>query len=371
MDLSREDAFRINVLLANKPLAIKINESSMTLYGLTASGEAQVKLNPECRDEKYVKKIKEVLSAHVTGSPGGYPVFLQRWTRMGQMRDTSLEQLLLLGEPEAIVAAVCATGMTDELARRAWWAMEEAENARRLLQHEAVVSGQMGPVLARYLLEHLPFETEPEKMIESVRQMVKPGLLDDKQHADLWKKGLRKPAYLVGFTLTIPDQLPIDVKAHGLYPDLHPGLSELAEQGNALAAFFEKLLSGQGQAFLSAIETILKKPSNQDVVNISFDAVRDYFSPLRPEGDPDQPLDELVSDAEKFVETCDDCQALVNMNDQLAALLNSARVLSGLGYGVLRPVFHDTTAIGSLMRRKLEPVFSPLQEHFDRLAGRH
>ena len=29
---------------------------------------------------------------------------------MGQMRDESLEQLLLLGEPEAVVAAVSAQG---------------------------------------------------------------------------------------------------------------------------------------------------------------------------------------------------------------------------------------------------------------------
>lgn len=370
MDLSREDAFRINVLLANKPLAIKINESSMTLYGLTATGEAQVKLNPDCRDEKYVKKVKEVLSSHATGSPGGYPVFLQRWTRMGQMRDTSLEQLLLLGEPEAIVAAVCATGMTDELARRAWWAMEEAENARRLLQHEAVVSGQMGPVLARYLLEHLPFETEPEKMIESVRQMVRPGLLDEKEHADLWKKGLRKPAYLVGFALTIPDNLPIAVKAHPLYGGLHPALAEQGEQGNVVAAFIDKLLAEPGQAFLSAIETILKKPSNQDVVNISFDAVREYFSALRTEGDPDQTLDELISEAATFVETCNDCKTLLSLHGGLAALLRSARVLSGLGYGVLRPVFHDTTAIGSLMRRKLEPVFKGLNAEFEVLQGK-
>ena len=42
---------------------------------------------------------------------------------MGQARDDSLAQLLLLGEPEAVVAAVHAPGLTDELAARAWWAM--------------------------------------------------------------------------------------------------------------------------------------------------------------------------------------------------------------------------------------------------------
>ncbi len=371
MDLSSEDSLRINVLLANSPLAIRINESSMTLYGLTANGEAQVKLNPDCRDDKYVKKVKEVLSSHATGSPGGYPVFLQRWTRMGQMRDTSLEQLLLLGEPEAVVAAVCATGMTDELARRAWWAMEEAENARRLLQHEEVISGSMGPVLAEYLVEHLPFETEPEKMIDSVQHILKPGLVDAAVREDLWKRGLRKPAYHVGFILTIPDDLPLDADPHHLYPQLDSPLQLLTEQGNKSAGLIRKLFSAQGQAFIKALEIILKKPSNQDVVNVAFDAVRFYFADLRPCGDPDLTLEQLQVEADETLAAAgDDLQALLSIHADMPQYMQSVLILSGLGYGVLRPVFHDTTAIGSLMRRKLEPVFKPLQLHIDRLSGR-
>ena len=45
-----------------------------------------------------------MLSNHALSSPGGYPVFLQRWTRMGQAKDAQLEKLLLLGESEAVVA---------------------------------------------------------------------------------------------------------------------------------------------------------------------------------------------------------------------------------------------------------------------------
>ena len=46
MQLSSEDELRLNVLLANKPLAIRIHESSMTLYGMLRDGEA-VRLRPE------------------------------------------------------------------------------------------------------------------------------------------------------------------------------------------------------------------------------------------------------------------------------------------------------------------------------------
>ena len=47
---------------------------------------------------------REFLASHVLGSPGGYPVFINRWTRMGQARDENLQRLLMLGEPEAVVA---------------------------------------------------------------------------------------------------------------------------------------------------------------------------------------------------------------------------------------------------------------------------
>ncbi|MGD8614944.1 MAG: sulfur reduction protein DsrS, partial [Gammaproteobacteria bacterium] len=153
MDLSSEDSLRLNVLLANPLQAVRIDESSMTVHALSDQGEASVKLNPRGRDDQYLKRVRELLSSQVLGSPGGYPVFLRRWTRMGQARDNSLEQLLLLGEPEAVVAVVHANGLTDEIARRAWWAMPVADNARRMLERECVVRGTMGPVLAEYLVE--------------------------------------------------------------------------------------------------------------------------------------------------------------------------------------------------------------------------
>ena len=369
MNLSSEDSLRINVLLANKPLAIKIHESSMTLYGLTETGEAQVKLNPDCRDDQYIKKVKEVLSSHISGSPGGYPVFIQRWTRMGQMRDDSLEQLLMLGEPEAVVAAVCASGITDELARRAWWAMEDAENARRLLQNEAVVNGEMGKVLANYLIEHLPFETEPEIMIKTVQRVLQPGLTDLSTREDLWKKGIRKGAYHVGFILTIPDDLPIQAQPH---PDLERSaepLDKLLEQGNPLAGLVKKLLSEKGQAFWDALLIIMKKPSNQEVVNEALDAVRFYLADLRPQGDPDQTLAELQNEAEQFVISDTGAFEIIEELPHLKDFVRAMRVMSGMGYGVLRPVFHDTTAIGSLMRKKLEPVFTPLLAEIKALKG--
>jgi len=368
MDLSPEDSLRLNVLLANKPQAIRINESSMSVFGLSEQGEARVDLNPNCRDEQYIKRVKELISGHVLGSPGGYPVYLQRWTRMGQMKDDSLEQLLMLGEPEAIVAAVCAPGLTDELARRAWWAMEDAENARQMLRKPAVCRGGMGPVLAAYLIEHLPFESEPEKQIETIRLVLQPGLLDPAQRDDLWRKAGRKPPYYVGFLATLPDDIPETHAAHPLFQTHAHALGALAERNNPAAAILLRVLSGSGQAWLQTLYKIFKKPSNQDVINITLDEIAGYFSAVR-EQPVDATLEQLQEQALAWTEQEPQARELLAEVGELRDVLLAVHVLSGASYGVVRPVFKGTTAIGSLMRKKLAPVMQLLYRHLDALTA--
>ena len=209
MNLSNEDNLRMNVLLHQELHAIRIDESKMVVYGLSEKGEATVSLKPNCKDEVYIKQVKELISSHVLGSPGGYPIFLRRWTRMGQSNtgqsrtEESLERLLLLGESEAIVAVVNAEKISNEIARRAWWALPTASNARCLLRHKDVVYGDMGKELAEFLVEFLPFEEEPSAMIESARLVLQEGLISKEVSDGLWKKGQRKNALLVGFLKTL------------------------------------------------------------------------------------------------------------------------------------------------------------------------
>ena len=106
--LSPEDSFRLQVLLAQDLKAVRIeeSESSPALYALTDRGEVRIPLFPNARLDKYLRHLRELLSGHALGSPGGYPVFLTRWTRHGQMEGLNLGRLLLTGEPEAVVAVV-------------------------------------------------------------------------------------------------------------------------------------------------------------------------------------------------------------------------------------------------------------------------
>lgn len=375
MQLSSEDALRLNVLLANELQAIRVDDSRMVVYGLSERGEAKVPLNPTCRDDRYLRLVGELISGHVMGSPGGYPVFLRRWTRMGQNSKVQLEKLLLLGEQEAVVAVVCASDLTPELARRAWWAMPTAENARHMLRNRSVSEHDIGRELAEYLIEFLPFEEEPRAMMESVRLVLQPGLISADAQLKLWNGAKRKTAYLVGFLQTLADALPDPLPDHPDHAQLQQQLGTLAEQGNDYARLLLRISSAAGQTWLQVVNRVLAKPPNQDVVNTLLDTIADYFAAIRPDL-PEGEIDKLVADADAL---CADCnQAAVRQPEQLQAVLDAAPqaadmlramlCVSRLDYAVVRPVFSHSDAIGSLMRRKLEPILVPLREQLASLA---
>jgi len=64
--LSPEDSFRLQVLLAQELKAVRLDESEAgpVLHALTDRGEAHIPLNPNCRLDKYLRLIRELLSGH-------------------------------------------------------------------------------------------------------------------------------------------------------------------------------------------------------------------------------------------------------------------------------------------------------------------
>ena len=371
MDLSAEDNLRMNVLLSQNLQAVRIDESKMIVYALTDRGEAKVPLNPNCKDEKYIKHIKAMLSTHVMGSPGGYPVFLNRWTRMGQARTESLHQLLMLGEPEAVVAAVHAPGLTDELADKAWWAMPSAENARCMLEKRAVVEGHTGRKLAEFLIEFLPFEEDQKAMIDSVRLVLQPGLLDDREKAGLWSKAKSKRSYYVGFLHTLPDDLPGEAQAHPLYESSADTLNQLAAEGNLVAKQLLRVLSASGQNFIRTAELALKKPNNQDVVESLLDAVAMYFSGIRQQAFTADNIDAICAEMASLCENAaGDIGEIAAQTPELREQVRAMLVLSCLGVSLLNPVFARTNAIGSVMRKNIKHITDPVFEQFDCLLDR-
>ena len=374
MTLSAEDNLRLNVLLAQELHAVRIDESKMVVFALTAKGEAKVPLNAIGKDEAYIKEVKALFSTHVMGSPGGYPVYLKRWTRMGQARDDSLAHLLLLGEPEAVVAAVHAPGLTDELAARAWWAMPTAENARKMLEKQAVVEGETGKELAEFLIEFLPFEEEQSDMIESVRLVLQPGLISQQEKEKLWSKTKTKRSFYVGFLHAAADDLPVEVAAHPEHEKIKQQLSALIEQGNPYALMLEKVFSAKGQAFIKTIEDALKKPGNQDVVVSLLGAIAKYFETIVPQQFTEDDIELICAQAEFLCcgnneEIKDVVSALNETVENAQQYLCAITVLACLSVKLVNPIFARSDAIGTVMRKKIKPVTDPVFEQLKILLG--
>ncbi|MDD4880722.1 MAG: hypothetical protein PHX10_04015 [Gallionellaceae bacterium] len=294
-ELSPEDQLRLNVLLAQDIKAIRIDESSLLLHALLDEGEeASMPLHPNCRADKYLRLVREALSGHALGSPGGYPIYLSRWTRHGQMESSNLSQLLLIGEPEAVVAVVHSPALTNELAGYAWWAMPTIEHARLMLMREAVAKGRMGPVLAEFLTEHLAFlQEEHLAIMDTVAVLLYSGALTPTQRETIWKRGKRQNSYYVAFLEMCPNDLP----------------------------------GTPGQAFVEASIEILSRPETQEVVSRTLDAIGHYFSVAAGAGQANP---------------------------------EAVRRLAAVSAALANPVFVRSTAIGSLMRRKLEPITEPI-----------
>ncbi|MFV1998308.1 MAG: sulfur reduction protein DsrS, partial [Acidiferrobacterales bacterium] len=354
MDLTSEDILKLNVMLHSGAEAIRIDESRMTVHSLSGDSESSLALNPDCKPEQYIKKVREMLSGHVLGSPGGYPVFLKRWTRMGQARDEGLSDLLMLGEPEAVIAVANANGLTDELARRAWWSDPVSENARRMLANPTVAQGGMGKILAQHLVEHIAFETEPVVMIDTIRLVLQPDLIEDEAKQKMWASSARYNAYRVGFLQAVPDDLPEPKPAHPKYDALMMQLEAVCEHGNVIADMLLKTLTSQGQTYLATADAVLRKPVNQDVVVSLLNSVGEYFSSARQQYSETQDIFEIVSETDQLLAE-KTTTAVVELHGNLLSLapeLEAILVLSRLSDRVVTPVFARTTAEGTLMRRK-------------------
>jgi len=372
MQLSNEDNLRINVLLAQKPQAIRINESTMTIYALTAKGDAKIQLNPTSKDEQYLKWVRELLSMKVTGSPGGYPVFMKRWTRMGHTHNT-LEHMLLLGEPEAIVAVAYAPEVSHEIARRAWWAYPNTDIARRLLEHEEVVNGELGKELAEYLLEFLPFEEKQLDIVDSVRLCLQGELVNESMRLDLWKRAKRKNPYYVGFMHGDPSLIPDVESASQHYDSLRSKLAELVDNNNIYAIDLLKILSETGQKWLETLKQSLNKPVDQDVVISLFIAIDKFFGIPFPEQRGTRDIEIACNRANDYCQDANakpELEAIIAILDETEQrLLEALLVLAQQGEDSLIPYFGGNDSVGSVMRKRLQPLTTRILERVEHLMG--
>ncbi|HRJ52029.1 MAG TPA: hypothetical protein PLE99_04605 [Candidatus Thiothrix moscowensis] len=358
MQLSNEDNLRLNVLLAQPLQAVRINESTMTVHALTEKGEAKVRLNPTVRDEQYLRWVRELLSMKVTGSPGGYPVFLKRWTRMGHARN-NLEQMLLLGEPEAVVAVVHTPNISHETGRRAWWANPSAHNARRLLEKPDVVAGPLGKELAAYLLEFLPFEEMQLDVVDTVRLCLQGELIVREEREKLWNRAKRKNPFYVGFMHADPALIPLPAKPNPQHAAINLQLVELLAAGNPFAQTLCRILDSNGQNWLKTLQLALDKPVDQDVVISLFVAINRYFALPFPEFRGVRETDTAQQRAEQYCSgNClTEAKAVVDaLDNSTLPLFKAMLILAQTGEDSLIPYFGGNDSVGSVMRNRIKPL---------------
>lgn len=368
MELSPEDALRLNVLLANAE-AVRIDENTMTVYGLKDGEEMKFPLSPTGRSDQYLKLVRATLSAAVLDSPGGYPVFLRRWTRMGQIDHEQMDRLLRLGEPEAVMAVVCSRNLSNELARRAWWCAPWSEHARRMLESKQVVAGEMGKILAAHLIEHLPFETEPRDMLDTVRLVLQPGLIDEEQKQRLWLSGARNRSYRIGFLEALPDDLPEKQPPRTDLAEHRTALEQLSSKGNPFAQQLLRLLDAPGQSFLAVAEDVLLHLADQEVATAQFNTLGGYFSGLpHVEGLCD--IAAIEEQVERMLHEQSQPHLLLMAIPTLEQEIRAMLMLTHVSEYLLNPVFSQTDAVGTVMRERMEPVALPLQQAICRLRGR-
>lgn len=369
--LTNEDHLRLNVLMSQAE-AVRIDESTMRVTGHTDGGERYVQLHPTCPDYRYLQGVRHLLAEIVLGQPWGFPTFIHRWTRSGKLGSVRDQQnLLRLGEPEAVQALAASEDLAPQLYPLVWWSQPSAEIARLLLARSQAVSPDLGRELAGFLVAHLPFETDAVAEMETVSQVLGPGLLDDRTLRSLWSRRERKSPYRVGFLRAAAERLLDPEPPHPLLDELHEVLHLQCRGGNVVAEALRRLLASEGQTFLRETHRALAGSGDQEVFCAAVNRLGSYVG--LPGAGAERELEVLQKGSAEQIKSSAAARDLIAAGADLADLepmVYALLVLAGANERLFYGLFSRTTASGSLLRRKLRPLTEPLLEQIDVLRPR-
>jgi len=106
----------------------------------------------------------------------------------------------------------------------------------------------------------------------------------------------------------------------------------------------------------------LKKPADQEVVELLLEAIAAYFSQVRPDSFAADDINVMIAEAEKLCTTDEEIQQVLQQFPQLEPAVRAILILSCLNVKLLNPIFARTDAIGTMMRKKIQPVTDPIFE---------
>ncbi|MBZ0093019.1 MAG: hypothetical protein K8F27_12480, partial [Sulfuricellaceae bacterium] len=114
---------------------------------------------------------------------------------------------------------------------------------------------------------------------------------------------------------------------------------------------------------------VLRHPADQDVVNALLNALADYFSAVRRPGACAADLEAVEAEVEARLTQEAEIARLVEIVPELRAEIRAMLFLSRMDREMARPILSRTTAVGTLMRSKLEPLTGPIFQHIEVLCG--
>lgn len=336
--LTPEDTLKFNVLIATC-VAIRVDVYKLVVVGLTANKKEQtIMLNPLGDSSKYIQAVQKLLASQVLGSMGGYPSYLKRWSRMGQVSALNLRALLKIGNIEAVVAVANSQSLNDEVLDLVWWCAtntdQQAEIGRFLLTRDFVVAHAVGKQIANYLLEFLPFTDDTIQLIDTTNLLLQDGLISQAEKDKLWQQGQRKTAFLVGFIERNADNLPSNNSTITLNSDI----KEL-----------ERVNSEQGQIMLKTVATILKTINQEYVLYRTLEVLGSYVA---------HPMIKPLAD----IEQCQIQAQQVAKNLGLEGEKTKARLLlASVSEQLVVSTISAHSLAGSAIRKKLSNVLTPIQ----------
>ncbi|SMM99956.1 DsrS [uncultured Candidatus Thioglobus sp.] len=336
--LSPENTLKLNVLIATC-VAIRVDVYKLVVVGLTADKKEQIlTLDPAGDSFETIKAVQKMLVTKVLGSMGGYPSYLKRWSRMGQVESSNLKSLLKIGNIEAVVAVANSQNLNSKVLDLVWWCAtntdQQAEIGRFLLTRDFVVKHPIGKQIADYLLEFLPFTDDPSQLIDTTNLLLQEGLISQAAKDRLWKQGQRKTAFLVGFIERLQGQLPNN-----------DGTIALDSNSKELAL----VNSEQGQILLKTISQILKKINQEYVLYRTLEVLGAYLK--HPMIQPLTDIQQLQIQAQQV------CENLGLTDEKIQARL----LLSGVSEQLVVSTISAHSLAGSAIRKKLNHVLTPIQ----------
>ncbi len=346
--LTPEDTLRLNALMTLS-CAIRIDEYKMSVFGLTAPGEEKkVCLNPSGDERKYLEAVHDLLVSKVLGTMGGYPAYLKRWSRMGDVSLQNLASLLKLGNIEAVIAVANAKKLSYDILPLVWWCAfntdKQAEIARYLLSRKEVVAHDIGKEIARYLLDFLPFIQNTVELMDSVNLLLQNSLISEEAKIKLWRQGQRKPVFLIGFLERLAYQLPKTDIAH----------LKSQEQG---ILYLEKINSPEGQIFLNVCGVVLKKINQEYVLYRLLEALGKYCA---------HTLIRKMDTLSKIEAQIDTAMSELSPNVYLEKV-RARLFLAGISEHLVIQSIARYGLMGSTIRKKLAHILLPVQNALDTL----